>query len=79
MTHEITIYQQGDKLYCEDCKPRGGKRGTLVTSSYDHYCSGCGEAFLEMAEDAASLQDLLAQPTLGPFTFEELTQLLTHP
>lgn len=54
MTYEITIYTQHNKMYCEDCKPQGkSKRGTLVTSAYNHYCSGCGQDYREMAEREA--------------------------
>jgi hypothetical protein len=47
-TTEITIYQQGDKTYCTDCKPKGGKRGTLVLSLPDRvFCDSCGNDFYE--------------------------------
>jgi len=55
-TLEITVYTQTDDnfitLYCEDCKPQGAShKGTLVVSNYDHFCSGCGQDFLEMAQE----------------------------
>jgi hypothetical protein len=39
------------KVYCLDCKPKGGQRGMLVIGGYDHFCQGCGHDFREIAED----------------------------
>jgi hypothetical protein len=50
MTISITVYQQGDFTYCTACKPSGAsKRGTFVTSDYDHFCKGCGHDFQDIA------------------------------
>lgn len=50
MITEVTIYEKNDKMYCEGCKPKGGKRGTFGTSEYDHFCAGCGEDLKEIGE-----------------------------
>lgn len=52
---ELTIYQQTKngtiKIYCEDCKPQGSsQRGTLVVSGFDHFCTGCGADFQDIAK-----------------------------
>ena len=66
---EITVYTHTNRhnvtwLYCEDCKPQGGQRGTLMNSSYDHFCHGCGEDFREMAERKVN-SSLVIHP-MGP-------------
>ena len=55
MTETIGIYYQTKdgtiKLYCEDCKPAGtSHHGTLVVSTNDHFCNGCGKDFKDIAE-----------------------------
>jgi hypothetical protein len=49
-TVEVPVYEKDSKTYCSDCRPRGSKPSTLITSSYRHCCSGCGESFKEIAE-----------------------------
>lgn len=50
---ELPVYNTNTngnfKVYCEDCKPAGGQKGTLRTSDYDYFCAGCGESFVEIA------------------------------
>lgn len=51
-TIELPIHEKNGKQYCEDCKPtKNARRSTLVVSSYDHYCAGCGQSFRDIAED----------------------------
>lgn len=50
----IPVYTTSDDFhpfYCEECKPVGKSvKETIVVSDYDHFCSGCGEDFLDIAE-----------------------------
>ena len=44
-------------VYCNDCKPSNGQHGTFITSSYDHFCNGCGRDFKELAEEEITTHD----------------------
>ena len=73
----IGIYYQTKnetiKLYCEECKPTKGTvhHCTLIVSSYDNFCSGCGQDFKDIAEtDSTATSD---EQEVPPARAEEQT------
>lgn len=59
MRFEIPVYNQGHKVYCQECKPQDHSTKAIeVVSGYEVCCHGCGESFREIAEKSLPCGDI---------------------